>query len=56
MSTFIMPNAKSCRHLHKAAEVIEIVDKLKQFTDIIGDGGAVRVHLTKILLVNLAKS
>ena len=52
-----MLNAKSCsKHLHQAAEVIEVVDELKQLTDVIGDGGAVWIHLTKILLINLAQS
>ncbi len=38
----------------KAAEVKEVVDKLKQFTDVVGDGGTLGVQLPQVLLINLA--
>ncbi len=39
---------------HQAAEVKEVINKLEQFTDVVGDGWAVRVQLPQVLLVNLA--
>lgn len=48
--------AESRQYLHETAKVVKVVDELEQFTDVVGDGGTVGVHLTKVLLVNLAKS
>ena len=41
---------------HKAAEVKEIVYELEKVADVVSDGGAVRVHLSQVLLVDLAHS
>ena len=52
----VMQIAESWQYLHETAKVVKVVDELEQLADVVGDGGTVRVHLTKVLLVNLAKS
>ena len=52
----VMQIAESRKYLHETAEVVKVVDELEQLADVVGDGGTMRVHLTKVLLVNLAKS
>ena len=52
----VMQIAESRQYLHETAKVVKVVNELEQLADVVGDGGTVRVHLTKVLLVNLAKS
>jgi len=39
----------------KAAEICELVDELKQLTDVVRDAGRVRVHLLQVFLKDLAR-
>lgn len=41
-------------YIHKATEVVQVVNEQKQFTDVISDGSTVWVELPEVLFVYLA--
>ena len=40
--------------LHQTAHVIDVIHKLEELTDVVGNGGCVGVHLSQVLLIDLA--
>ena len=55
-SGLVVPAAATQVDLHKTAEIEEVIHKFEQLTDVVGDGGGVRVELSQVLLIYLANT
>lgn len=55
-SGLVAPTAATQVDLHKTAEIEEVIHKFEQLTDVVGDGGRVRVELSQVLLIYLANT
>lgn len=43
-------------YLHKTAQICQVINKVKQLTDVISDGGTVWIHPLKMLLIHFANT
>lgn len=51
---YITTSIKSIVYSHKAAKVEKVVYEFEEVADVIGDGRTVWIHLSQVLLIDLA--
>lgn len=43
-------------YLHKTAQICQVINKIKQLTNVVGDRGAVWIHPLQVLFIHFANS